>query len=310
MKNRTRKRPTAPATSAWVRKSAPRVGSTVSKPCSSSDSGSAPKRSVLYRFVRSASFAGFEAPTVMIVVPAQIGSLMVGTVMTCPSSAIGPGRSTFAVVNWHQVLLASSLRANDTPIWLPAPTSGATLPCWISPPLNSSVTAPDASRSLMSWPSVSCCPCGSTNWSWPVEPTRSRSCASSETPGTSTMMRRDPSPAISERTWGSVTPMPATRRSRMSRVSSRSSAVTSCPSWGITSRVTRLPPCRSRPSTVRNSVPRISSGSQPRPSVTRGRVMKIATRAITPMTHGAIRRQVMSGSVRPRMCGTRNTPLP
>ena len=62
---------------------------------------------------------------------------------------------------------------------------------------------------------------------------------------------------------------------------------------GCTSSVTRRPPWRSRPSTVRNWTPPTSSGSQPRPSVVRGRSMKIARRAITPMSHGAMRRQVM-----------------
>ena len=56
-----------PATSAWTRKSAPSVGSTVVEAGSLSATGSAPKRSVLYRFVRSTSFAGVAAPTVMIV---------------------------------------------------------------------------------------------------------------------------------------------------------------------------------------------------------------------------------------------------
>ncbi len=173
MKTSTSSRPTPPATSAWTRKSAPRVGSTVSTPCSTSDTGRAPKRSVLNRLVRSCSFASVFGPTVMIVCPPQIASLIVGVVMISSSRAIGPGRCTLAVVNWHQIWLPSSLRLNWTPMRLPS-TAGATLVGSIWPPSKSSRTVPASSRSLMSWPCWSCCPCGSMNWSWPVDPTRSR----------------------------------------------------------------------------------------------------------------------------------------
>ena len=43
--------------------------------------------------MRSASFSGVAVPIVMIVVPPQIGSWIVGVVMMRPSSAIGPGCS-------------------------------------------------------------------------------------------------------------------------------------------------------------------------------------------------------------------------
>ena len=79
--------------------------------------------------MRSTSLAGVAVPTVMIVWPPQIALLISGTVMTSSSREIGPGRPTFAVVNWHQMSLASGLSVNETPIWLPLPTSGATLPC-------------------------------------------------------------------------------------------------------------------------------------------------------------------------------------
>ncbi len=141
------------------------MGSTSSNPISVSEIGRAPNRSVLYRLVRSISFSGVDGPTVMIVLPWQIGSLIVGVVMTRPSRAIGPGRSTFAVVNWHQMVFPSSRRVNETPIWLPWLTSGVTLPCWIWPPLKSSRTVPASSRGRMSWSRVSCWPCGSMNWS-------------------------------------------------------------------------------------------------------------------------------------------------
>ena len=147
----------------------------------------------------------------------------------------------------------------------------------------------------MSWPSVSVWPCGSMNWSWPVEPTRRRTCSGSSTPGTSTTIRCDPSPPVSVRTCGSLTPMPATRRSMMARAVSMSAGWIGSLLSGSASSVTRMPPSRSSPSTVLNSTPATWDGSQSRPRVLRGRSMKIATRATTPITHGAMRRQVMLG---------------
>ena len=55
----------------------------------------------------------------MIVLPWQIGLSMSGVVMTRPSRAIGPGRSTFAVVKSHQMALPSGRSVNETPIRLP-----------------------------------------------------------------------------------------------------------------------------------------------------------------------------------------------
>ena len=67
------------------------------------------------------------------------------------------------------------------------------------------------------------------------------------------------------RTWGSLTPMPATRRSMMSRAVPSCSAVTSSSPWDCAWSVTRRPPSRSSPRTVRNSVPRTLFGSHEMP---------------------------------------------
>ena len=84
---------------------------------------------------------------------------MFGVVITSPSSAIGPGCPTFAVVKLHQISLASSLRLNWTPMMLPS-TAGVTLVMSISPPSKRTPTDPSSMRSLMSWPSVSSGPAG------------------------------------------------------------------------------------------------------------------------------------------------------
>ena len=122
---------------------------------------------------------------------------MVGVVMTWPSSAIGPGWSTFAVVNSHQMSLPVSLRLNETPIWLPWPTSGATLSGLDLAPVEQLADGARleqgadvlAARSA-AWP------CGSMNWSWPVEPTRSRTCCLVADAGN---LHHDPSRSVAGR---------------------------------------------------------------------------------------------------------------
>ena len=235
---------------------APRLGPTVRCSSVSTGTGRAPAR---ISRARSLAWSAVKSPVMTVRPPTMpVSQAMLGSTCgldrTWLSSTIATRRA--GSPGWAQAAVPVSLAQPSPPPRNSSATSQRPVPCGSSSAealLTSSPARPVGpirtgapSSSFRSRAPLGSSPAGArTGWkvSCAVRPMTSSASRGSETPGSSTMIRRSP-----ER-WrlGSDTPSWSTRRRRTSNVRSMVSPVTATPSAGRASSTIWVPPRRSRP---------------------------------------------------------------